>query len=142
MASHTLLRLTHLHRPLIAAALIASALALSACATVDAQTTAYVGVEHPAPTLPAEVQILRTEPTRPSVRLGEILIDASVDPAPPITQVEQKLREEGAKLGADAVVVVYDQIQPVAAYVTGPLWNRDIDTIQGRKLKGIAIKYQ
>jgi hypothetical protein len=142
MASQALLRFSSLHRSFFIAALIASALALAACATVDAQTTAYVGVEHPAPTLPSEVQILRTEPTRPSVRLGEILIDASIDPAPPITQVEQKLREEGAKLGADAVVVVYDQIQPVAAYVTGPLWSRDIDTIQGRKLKGIAIKYQ
>ncbi|WP_130906637.1 MULTISPECIES: hypothetical protein [unclassified Pseudomonas] len=142
MANPVLLRLSSSHRPLLFAALIVSALALNACATVDAQTTAYVGVEHPAPTLPSEVQILRTEPTRPSVRLGEILIDASIDPAPPITQVEQKLREEGAKLGADAVVVVYDQIQPVAAYVTGPLWSRDIDTIQGRKLKGIAIKYQ
>jgi len=142
MVSRALLRLSRWQRPLRLAALIASVLALSACASVDAQTTAYVGVEHPAPTLPGEVQILRTEPTRPNVRLGEILIDATVDPAPPITQVEQKLREEGAKLGADAVVVVYDQIQPVAAYVTGPLWSRNIDTIQGRKLKGIAIKYQ
>ena len=142
MRSYPSHRFSDLHRPLLMAALMASALALSACATVDAQTTAYVGVEHPAPTLANEVQVLRTEPTRPHVRLGEILIDASVDPAPPITQVEQKLREEGAKLGADAVVVVYDHIQPVAAYVTGPLWSRDIETIQGRKLKGIAIKYQ
>jgi hypothetical protein len=136
------LRFSRWQRPLLVAALVASALVLGACASVDAQTTAYVGVEHPAPTLPNEVQVLRTEPTRPHVRLGEILVDASVDPAPPITQVEQKLREEGAKLGADAVVVVYDRIQPVAAYVTGPLWSRDIETIQGRKLKGIAIKYQ
>ena len=136
------LRFSRWQRPLLVAALVASVLALGACASVDAQTTAYVGVEHPAPTLANEVQVLRTEPTRPHVRLGEILVDASVDPAPPITQVEQKLREEGAKLGADAVVVVYDRIQPVAAYVTGPLWSRDIETIQGRKLKGIAIKYQ
>jgi len=142
MTSRALLRISRWQRPLRLVAFIACVLALSACASVDAQTTAYVGVEHPAPTLPSEVRILRTEPTRPNVRLGEILIDATVDPAPPITQVEQKLREEGAKLGADAVVVVYDQIQPVAAYVTGPLWSRNIDTIQGRKLKGIAIKYQ
>ncbi|SDZ50127.1 hypothetical protein [Pseudomonas sp. NFIX28] len=136
------LRFSKLQMPLLAAALIASVLMLSACATVDAQTTAYVGVEHPAPTLPSEVKVLRVEPTRSNVQLGEILINASVDPAPPITQVEQKLREEAAKLGADAVVIVYDHIQPVAAYVTGPLWSRDIETIQGRKLKGIAIKYQ
>lgn len=119
------LRFSKLQMPLFALALIASVLMLSACATVDARTTAYVGVEHPAPPLLSEVQVLRVEPTRSNVQLGEILIDASVDPAPPITQVEQKLREEAAKLGADAVVVVYDHIQPVAAYVTGPLWSRD-----------------
>jgi hypothetical protein len=134
--------LSRLQTPLLTTALIASVLALASCATVDAQTTAYVGVEHPAPPLANEVQIMRVAPTRPYVRLGEILIDASVDPAPPITQVEAKLREQAATLGADAVVVVYDQIQPVAAYVSGPLWSRDINTIQGRKLKGIAIKYQ
>jgi hypothetical protein len=49
---------------------------------------------------------LRSEPTRPNDRLGEIMIDASTDPAPPLTEVEAKLRKEAAKLGADAVVVV------------------------------------
>lgn len=117
-------------------------LLLSACASIDAQTTAYVGGPHPGPTLAANVQVLRVEPTRPHVRLGEILVDASVDPAPPIADVEQKLKDEAAKIGGDAVVVVYDRIQPVAAYVSGPLWSRDIETIQGRKLKGIVILYQ
>ncbi|MBK5549229.1 MULTISPECIES: hypothetical protein [unclassified Pseudomonas] len=127
---------------ILAAGLAAAMLTLNGCATVNAQTTAYVGVEHPAPTVASQVEVLRTEPTRPHVRLGEVLVDASLDPAPPITDVEQKLREESAKLGGNAVVVVYDHIQPVAAYVSGPLWNRDIQTIQGRKLKGIVIKYQ
>lgn len=127
---------------LLAGGLAAALLALNGCATIDAQTTAYVGVEHPAPTLASEVVVLRTEPLRPHVRLGEVLIDASVDPAPPITQVEEKLREESAKLGGDAVVVVYDHIGTVGAYVSGPLWSRDIETIQGRKLKGIVIKYK
>lgn len=127
---------------LLAGGLTAALLALSGCATVDARTTAYVGVEHPAPTLASQVQVLRVEPLRPHVRLGEVLIDASLDPAPPITDVEQKLRDEAAQLGGDAVVVVYDHIQPVAAYVSGPLWSRDIETIQGRKLKGIVIKYR
>jgi hypothetical protein len=101
-----------------------------------------VGVEHPAPTLASEVVVLRTEPLRPHIRLGEVLIDASVDPAPPITQVEGKLRDESAKLGGDAVVVVYDHIQPMGAYVNGPLWARDVRTIEGRKLKGIVIKFK
>lgn len=133
---------TRFKMSLLAGGLTAAFLALSGCATVDAQTTAYVGVEHPAPTLASEVVVLRTEPLRPHVRLGEVLIDASVEPAPPITEVEQKLREESAKLGGDAVVVVYDHIQAVGAYVRGGVWSRDIETIEGRKLKGIVIKYR
>lgn len=115
---------------------------LSACANINARTTEYVGVTHAGPTLPASVQVLRSEPTRPHIRLGEVVLDSSVDPAPPVSEIEQKLREEAAKIGGDAVVVVYDKIQPVSAYVSGPLWDRDIQTIDGRKLKGIVIGYQ
>lgn len=142
MPAHDVSWSTRFKLLVLAGGLTGALLAVSGCATVNAQTTAYVGAEHSAPTLASEVVVLRTEPTRPYVRLGEVVIDASVDPVPPITQVEQKLREEAAKLGGDAVVVVYDHIQPVATYVIGPMWNRDIETIQGRKLKGIVIKYQ
>lgn len=133
--SRVLSRLPH-------AAAVACACVLAACATVDATTTQYVGVPRFAPTVPAAVQILRVEPRRPHERLGEIVVDASTDPAPPIEQVENKLREEGAKIGADAVVVVVDRIQPVGAYVSGPWWGGSIQTITGRKLIGVAIKYR
>lgn len=115
---------------------------LAGCSSIDARTTEYVGAPHASPTIAANVQVLRSEPARKHVRLGEIVVDATVDPAPPITDVEQKLREQAASIGGDAVVVVYDRIQPVSAYVSGPLWDRDIRSIDGRKLKGIVIKYQ
>lgn len=115
---------------------------LAGCSSIDARTTEYVGAPHASPTNAATVEVLRSEPTRPHVRLGEIVVDATVDPAPPITEVEQKLREQAASIGGDAVVVVYDRIQPVSAFVSGPLWDRDIRAIDGRKLKGIVIKYQ
>lgn len=117
-------------------------LAIAGCSSIDARTTEYVGAPHAAPTSASNVEVLRSEPTRPHARLGEIIVDASVEPAPPITEVEQKLREQAASIGGDAVVVVYDRIQPLSAYVSGPLWSRDIQTIEGRKLKGIVIKYQ
>ncbi|MVV47553.1 hypothetical protein EJA72_04700 [Pseudomonas sp. PB120] len=142
MPAHEVFWSTRFKLSMLAGGLTAALLALSGCATVDAHTTAYVGVEHPAPTQASQVVVMRTEPLRPHVRLGEVVIDASTDPAPPITDVEQKLREESAKLGGDAVVVVYDHIQPVGRYVTGPLWSRGIETIQGQKLKGIVIKYR
>ncbi|MFK8330189.1 hypothetical protein M2D63_009270 [Pseudomonas sp. BJa5] len=117
-------------------------LALAGCTSIDARTTEYVGVPHAAPTNAANVEVLRREPLRPHTRLGEIVVDASIDPAPPISDVEQKLRTEAATIGGDAVVVVYDGIAPVSAYVSGPLWSRDVHAIDGRKLKGIVIKYQ
>ena len=126
-------------RPLLPAFAL---LCLAACANIDAQTTEYVGVPHAAATDPASVEVLRSEPTRPHDRIGEIVLGASTEPPPPVTEIEQKLREEAAKIGGDAVVVVYDRIQPVAAYVSGPLWARDVETIQGRKLKGIVIRYR
>jgi hypothetical protein len=79
---------------------------------------------------------------RPHVRLGEIVIDASTEPAPPVTEVEAKLRAEAGKLGADAVVVVVDRVQPVGAFVSGPWFGRDVDVFKGRKLVGVAIKYE
>src|SRR4029077_2437840 len=32
------------------------------------------------------------------------------------TQIEEKLRAEAAKMGADAVIIVFDRVQPMGAY--------------------------
>lgn len=122
--------------------LAVAALALPACTSLTATVTQYVGAPQPPPTNPANVQIVRVEPTRPHDRLGEIVVDASTDPPPPIADIENRLRSEGGKLGADAVVVVLDRVQPVAAYVTGPWWGRSVQTVDGRKVVGVAIKYR
>jgi hypothetical protein len=52
------------------------------------------------------------------------MLEISVDPAPSVADIEQRLREEGAKLGASAVFVVRDQIIPGT----------------GRKLIAVAIR--
>ncbi|MGC4075020.1 MAG: hypothetical protein QM760_21475 [Nibricoccus sp.] len=56
--------------------------------------------------------------------------------------MEDKLRSEGAKLGADAVVIVYDRVQPIGAWVTGGYWNRSVDVEKGQRIVGVAIKYK
>jgi hypothetical protein len=122
--------------------LVALAAMLASCASLQATTTPYVGAPHFPPSDPSRVEIVRTEPTRPHERLGEIMVEASTNPPPPITEVEDKLRMEASKLGADAVVVVVDRIQPVGAYVSGPWWGRSVDVVTGRKLVGVAIRYQ
>jgi len=119
-----------------------SAGALAACASIDVQSTQYVGAPIYQPTDAKSVQILRTEPTVPHDRLGEVMVDASTDPPPPVVEIEQKLCQAAAKMGANAVVVVLDRVQPVAAYVTGPYWGRSIESVSGRKVIGIAIRFR
>jgi hypothetical protein len=87
------------------------------------------------------VQILRTPPTRPHVRLGEVTAEPSSDSVP-VTEIEAALRKAAAKMGADAAVVVYDKTQTTGAFVTGPWWGRAVQTIQGRVIIAVAIKYQ
>ncbi len=112
---------------------------LVACATVDAMSTPYIGAPHPPPTDPAHVAILREPPTQAHDGLGEVVVDSSTQPAAPIGQIEDKLRTEAAKMGADAIVVVVDRVQPVGVYVYGP-WSAD--PVFGRRVVGVAIKYR
>src|SRR5882724_2670906 len=68
--------------------LVALAGMLVSCASIKATTTPYVGAPHFPPSDPAAVEIMRTEPTRPHQRLGDIMVDASTEPVPPMTEVE------------------------------------------------------
>jgi hypothetical protein len=115
---------------------------LVACASLDATTTQYAGAPHYPPGDPASVQILRIKPTKPHDRLGEIIVDASIHPATLGNDVEQKLRQEAAKMGADAVVVVYDRLQPMGVYVMGGYWDQSIETVTEHNVVGVAIKYR
>ena len=125
-----------------AASAVAVAYLMVSCASINSHTTQYVGAPHPPPSHPAWVEILRTTPTRAHDRIGEVKVEASTNPAPPVADVEDRLRKEAAKIGADAVVVVYDRIQPVGAYVSGSWWGGTVSTITGRVLIGVAIKYK
>jgi len=111
------------------------------CQTVSTSYTQDIGGPRFAPSNPANVQILRTQPTRPHVRLGEVRAQpssSSVD----VSKIEEALRKEAAKLGADAAVVVYDATQVTGAVVMGPWWGRSVQPIQGRVVIAVAIRYQ
>lgn len=127
------------HLTLIAA--VAALFTLTGCNTVSTGSTRYVGGPKFPPSDPAQVQILRTEPTRAHVKLGEIRAEpssASVDAA----KIETALRQRAAKLGADAAVIVMDHVQVTGAMVVGTWMNRSVETIQGRVIVAVAIKYQ
>ena len=40
------------------------------------------------------------------------------------------------------MVVVYDLLQPIGAWVQSPWWGRSVETITGRRLVAVAIKYK
>jgi hypothetical protein len=93
------------------------------------------------PSDPAQVQILRTEPTRAHIKIGEVKAQPASENTD-VTKIEAALQKEAAKLGADAAVVVYDKTQVVGAMVVGGWLNRSVDPIEGRVIIAVAIKYQ
>ena len=116
-------------------------LAVTGCNTVSTSVRQDIGGQKFPPSDPATVQILRTAPTRPHVRLGEVQAEPASENTD-VTLIEAALRKAAAKLGADAAVIVADRTQVTGAYVTGPWWGRSVDTVQGRVVIAVAIKYQ
>jgi hypothetical protein len=90
-----------------------------------------------APTHPASVDLLRREPRREHIRLGEVWIRP--DPRMDRFTVEGILREKAARMGADALVIVADRYfrdGVVYNYWYGPR------RIYRRQIVGIAIRYR
>lgn len=119
---------------------LSALLCVTGCQTVSILSTQDIGAPTYPPTNPADVQILRTQPTRPHVRLGEVRAEPSSESVS-AAKIEEALRKAAAKLGADAAVVVYDRTQVTGAYVTGPWYGRSIQRIEGRVVLAVAIKY-
>jgi hypothetical protein len=117
---------------------LALGLLLAGCSFVSTRTQPYVGGPTFPPTDPAQVQILRAEPSHPHHRLGEVFVEPSGDPT--VAQYEQALREGGAKMGADAVVVFYDRMQVLGTVVSGPWWAPSASPVVGRVVVGLAIR--
>ena len=114
---------------------------LTGCQTVSVQSTQYIGVPSYPPTDPATIQILRTEPTQPNIRLGEITLEPSSQ-STPAPEIEQKLRQAAAKMGANAAVIVADRTAIMGGVVTGPWWGRSVQPTYGRVVVAVAIRYQ
>jgi len=112
---------------------------LAGCSMVTVQSQRYLGVPTYAATDPSTVEILRTVPTRPNVRLGEISLEPQDHP--PVSELDEKLRVAAAKMGANAAVIVANKTEIVGAWVTGPWFAREADPIYGRVIIAVAIRY-
>ena len=83
------------------------ALMLASCIPyIDATSTRYSGVEKFSPIDPAAVQVLDREPKQRHERIGEVKLEISLDPPVSVADIDTKLREEAAKLGANAIYVI------------------------------------
>jgi hypothetical protein len=115
---------------------------LLACSYVSMRTKPYIGGPRYSPSDPAKVAILRERPAQTVDKLGEVIVDASTDPPPSINEIEAKLREGGAELGADAVVLVYDRTHVVGTWVSGWWWNASAYPVTARIVVAVAVKYK
>ncbi len=121
------------------AALLVSTLALAGCASVDVFSERYLGVPAVAATTPASVEILRKEPKRPHVQLGEVV--ASPKDGATTDEIELALKTEAAKLGANAAVVVQDRTRRIGTSVSGTWWVRYATPVYARQIVAVAIRY-
>ena len=58
------------------------------------------------------------------------------------SSIEKAMREEAAKLGGDAAVLVYDRTQRMGMVVTGGWWVQYARPVYGRVIVAVAIKYK
>ena len=97
----------------------------------------FPGTPHFAPTDPRAVELLRREPRRDHIRLGEVWIRPSF--RMDRFYVEGMLRDRAAAMGADALVIVRDRYfreGVVFDYWHGPR------AVYERHIVGVAIRYQ
>jgi hypothetical protein len=113
---------------------------LTGCSTVSVNSNQYIGGPTYPPSNPAGIEILRTPPTKPHERLGEVTAEPSSDSVK-VDKIETALRTAAAKMGADAVVIVSDRTQVTGAMITGPWYGRTLEQTTSRVIVGVAIKY-
>jgi hypothetical protein len=112
---------------------------LAGCSYTSVNSRQYLAVPTYPPTDPTTVQILHNEPSKPHERLGEISLEPEGNP--PVADMEAKLRQAVAKMGANAAVIVADTTRLMGSYVTGPWWGREVYAQYGRVIIAVAIRY-
>ena len=121
--------------------LVTAALIVVVGCASSVSTIRYANVPDYPPNAPANVQILRSEPARPHQQLGEITVAAPGNTESAAREVEEKLRTAAARLGASAVVLVVDPLQPDKV-ASRTWWGGPAGARSGRDVIGVAIRYR
>ena len=120
---------------------VASLLWGTGCCGIRTAHTQDVGGPRFAPSDPAQIEILSGVPARPHVELGQVWA-YSYDPSADTSKMEDALRKEAAKLGADAFVVWQDRVQITDSTISEPKVEDSLNlNHHGRTVIGAAIKY-
>jgi hypothetical protein len=101
--------------------LAAAACVLGACGGISATTRMYPDAPTFAPTDPSAVEVLRSEPSIPYVRLGEVTLSLQGNPSQ--DALSKALQKQAAQMGATAVVLVFDGSNSMGVMYSGPLWS-------------------
>ncbi len=121
------------------AALLA-ALVLAGCGGLSATSRAYAGAPSYAPTDASAVEVLRSEPAVPYVKLGEVTVSLQGNPSQ--KDIAQALAKQAAQMGATAVVLVYDGSASMGVMYSGPLWAPSDPSMASQPVViAVAIRY-
>jgi len=116
------------------------ALALQGCASVSTSSRRYPDAPMYAPTDPAAVEILRSDPAIPFVRLGEVTVSLQGNPSQ--QDASSALARAAAQMGATAVVLVFDGSASMGVAYSGALWAPvDPSQVNQPVLVAVAIRY-
>ena len=122
--------------------LLAASLALGACGGLSASSRMYPGAPTFSPTDASAVEVLRSEPVIPYVRLGEVTVSLQGNPSQ--QAISQALQKQAAQMGATGVVLVFDGSQSMGVMYSGPLWSPpppDPSMQSQQVVIGVAIRY-
>ncbi len=118
--------------PLLLSVFLVAGPLLGGCTTPNpVQILSTPGVPAYAPTDPSTVMVLRVEPQRPHITLGQIVVEPQK--ALSVPDIEQKLQQAGASMGANAVVILSDM-----SNLAGPF---AVDASGSQVISAIAIRF-
>ncbi|HEY8514841.1 MAG TPA: hypothetical protein VIS07_04920 [Candidatus Binatia bacterium] len=123
-------------------ALALLAVLATACSSVQTRSIHFVGRPEFPPTDPATVEILSRPPERPHWVLGQIIAEPQGNPGD--AAIEEKLREDAAAMGGNAVVIVHDGLRRVGAvWQGGPWWGGGtIHPVMGQVISAIVVRFK
>jgi hypothetical protein len=110
------------------------ALLLVSCAP-PLRVSYFQGARHYPPTSPSQVDLLREEPRRPHEAFAEIRYNPPTGMSR--SQVDWNLRERGAAIGADALVVEIDTVYREQVWVGPYRANR---SYRGRRVRRAVVR--